>query len=619
MERVLKHLPAVLLAVSLSGATATLGRAATLTSYQDEGQFLAAIGTPYTFNDFDDFDPNTILYDQIPGVVFFSPNEGQEGFLPVGAYETVAAKSPPNILGGGSVPGSTEILQVFVMDFKPSIFGIGFYLAAQDPTASPVSVRFEFDDETSDTRLINDRDGKEDTAEFFGFTSDRPIFRVVFTSGSENGGDGGFEEFGIDNLTLTTVEQSPPSCRGTPSGFDLARRIDGTATDDQGFDTGVVSVTLTASSNLTLTCDAPFPLDCGTLESGVPVAMFHAAPADPSLNGSGRIVAIDGAGNSCSLPVTFTAIPAGAVTDENLCALQDGILLNVTGNAPESGIAACSAQLPAPDDPALPGGYEFSPPEDPAACRVLTILSPLSGPTLMTYKKDGTFDPRLRLLFSRYDGTIFPTFTDITESVEPISSLPDPTRLQGTGQYTQVKVACAIQSGVDCSTIDTDGDGYTLCAASGSTTPADCDDRDAAVHPGAAEICDGLDNDCNGRVDDILLFGGYLPPVKQDGSAIFKKGRVVPFKFQLTDCSGALVGTAVATLSVFPYADGIVGTDPVEVSSAGEANMDGLYRYDPVAQQYVYNLSTAGLSSGKSYVVRTTVAGVDHDVIISIR
>ncbi len=42
---------------------------------------------------------------------------------------------------------------------------------------------------------------------------------------------------------------------------------------------------------------------------------------------------------------------------------------------------------------------------------------------------------------------------------------------------------------------DNDGDGYT--AAGG-----DCHDGSAAAHPGAAEICDGLDNDCDGTVDE---------------------------------------------------------------------------------------------------------------------
>ena len=33
-------------------------------------------------------------------------------------------------------------------------------------------------------------------------------------------------------------------------------------------------------------------------------------------------------------------------------------------------------------------------------------------------------------------------------------------------------------------------------------TFSDCDNYNPAVHPGAAEICDGIDNDCNGLVDD---------------------------------------------------------------------------------------------------------------------
>ena len=48
--------------------------------------------------------------------------------------------------------------------------------------------------------------------------------------------------------------------------------------------------------------------------------------------------------------------------------------------------------------------------------------------------------------------------------------------------------------------VDGDGDQWIL--------PGDCDDEDPAIHPGAAEACDNRDNDCDGVVDDGNPGGG---------------------------------------------------------------------------------------------------------------
>ena len=49
-----------------------------------------------------------------------------------------------------------------------------------------------------------------------------------------------------------------------------------------------------------------------------------------------------------------------------------------------------------------------------------------------------------------------------------------------------------------CVLPDDDDDGYPGAEYGGN----DCDDANPAINPGASEVCDGVDNDCNGQVDD---------------------------------------------------------------------------------------------------------------------
>lgn len=73
---------------------------------------------------------------------------------------------------------------------------------------------------------------------------------------------------------------------------------------------------------------------------------------------------------------------------------------------------------------------------------------------------------------------------------------------------------------------DKDGDGYgnPLDLIEAASPPpgyvvnnTDCDDTNVSVHPGAVEIIDGVDNNCDGRVDDGLASAIYFLDNDGDG------------------------------------------------------------------------------------------------------
>lgn len=57
--------------------------------------------------------------------------------------------------------------------------------------------------------------------------------------------------------------------------------------------------------------------------------------------------------------------------------------------------------------------------------------------------------------------------------------------------------------------IDSDDDGFN--------SDVDCDDTNSSVYPGAIEICDSLDNNCDGEIDEDLVFQEYYEDQDGDG------------------------------------------------------------------------------------------------------
>ena len=55
-------------------------------------------------------------------------------------------------------------------------------------------------------------------------------------------------------------------------------------------------------------------------------------------------------------------------------------------------------------------------------------------------------------------------------------------------------------------------------AIAGSVTNnTDCDDTDGAINPDATEVCDGIDNNCDGSIDEGLALNTYYADTDNDG------------------------------------------------------------------------------------------------------
>ncbi len=122
---------------------------------------------------------------------------------------------------------------------------------------------------------------------------------------------------------------------------------------------------------------------------------------------------------------------------------------------------------------------------------------------------------------------------------------------------------------------DADGDGY---GDAGSTTMAcsapagyvsdatDCNDADAAVNPGATEVCNGIDDNCDGNIDEGLTFTTYYADA--DGDTYGDATSTV------STCDGAPAGY-VSDATDCNDADASVNPGATEVCNGVDDNCDG--------------------------------------------
>jgi hypothetical protein len=105
--------------------------------------------------------------------------------------------------------------------------------------------------------------------------------------------------------------------------------------------------------------------------------------------------------------------------------------------------------------------------------------------------------------------------------------------------------------------IDHDGDGYT-------ENEGDCNDGDSAIHPGAAETCDEVDDNCDSTIDEGCLASLFVSPASIAFSGSGKTSQLV--------VTGLYVGGATADLTASSSGTSYISDDP----AVATVDSDGL-------------------------------------------
>ena len=149
--------------------------------------------------------------------------------------------------------------------------------------------------------------------------------------------------------------------------------------------------------------------------------------------------------------------------------------------------------------------------------------------------------------------------------------------------------------------------GTLSCTTSATTTspvgsyPITCSGQSSSNYkityvPGTLKVLYASSGICGGDAGHQILL-----PIHADGSSVMNQGRTIPAKFRVCDANGVSVGTA-GVVSSFSLIQIIGGTVTDVNESVDATTPDTTFRWDSSGQQWIFNISTANLQAGQTYV-----------------
>ncbi len=176
------------------------------------------------------------------------------------------------------------------------------------------------------------------------------------------------------------------------------------------------------------------------------------------------------------------------------------------------------------------------------------------------------------------NGGLFDTFS--IDDTSPLLDAGDcsgysvTTDQRGVGFEREIGLACDVGAFELQEHTDVDGDGFFVYAA--DPTHLDCDDADDSINPDATDVCDAVDNNCDGDIDEDFTDLGDSCSVGV-GACVDDTGEMTCADDGLsTECSG-VAGDAVNEVcddDVDNDCDGDTDTDDANCAVSGDDDGD---------------------------------------------